>query len=142
MNQLPSIAHGVPVGHTGFTGLLRWARSFHPERAGLAAPRLLAAALAEAGNLSNQLFMVALTLGAASLALWTHIRFPSLAPERLPRTLLHAALAFGVLMVTPHLLDESAPLKGIFLIVLPALVYALLGTIWVLKQAQTALGVR
>jgi ABC-type uncharacterized transport system permease subunit len=92
--------------------------------------------------MSNHMFMVALTVGAALLALWTHVRFPSLAPERLPRTMLHAALAFGVLTMTPSLLDESAPLKGIFLIVLPALVYALLGTIWVLRQAQTAFGMR
>jgi hypothetical protein len=92
--------------------------------------------------MSNHMFMVALTVGAALLALWTHTRFPSLAPDHLPRTLLHAGLAFVVLMVTPHLLDESAPLKGIFLVVLPALVYALLGTIWVLRQAQTAMGIR
>jgi hypothetical protein len=92
--------------------------------------------------MSNHMFMVALTVGAALLALWVHARFPSLAPEELPRTLLHAALAFGVLLVTPHLLDASAPLKGILLVVLPALVYALLGTIWILRQAQTALGVR
>lgn len=92
--------------------------------------------------MSNHIFMVALTVGAASLALWTHVRFPSLAPDRLPRTMLHAALAFAVLMLTPHLLDESASLKGIFLVVLPALVYALLGTIWVLRQAQAAFGLR
>jgi hypothetical protein len=92
--------------------------------------------------MSNQMFMVTLTIGAALLAVWVYARFPSLAPERLPKTMLHGALAFGILMLTPHLLDASAPIAGIFLVVLPALVYALLGTIWVLKHAQTALGLR
>ena len=91
--------------------------------------------------MSNHIFMVALTVGAGLLAIWTHARFPSLTPEHLPRTMLHAVLAFVVLMAMPHVLDESMPLKGIFLVVLPALVYALLGTIWILRQAQIALGV-
>ncbi len=92
--------------------------------------------------MSNQTFMLALTIGAALLAVWVHARFPSLAPDRLLRTMLHAALAFGILMVSPQLMDASKPIAGIFLVVLPALVYALLGTIWVLRHAQTAFGLR
>ena len=56
--------------------------------------------------MSNHTFMLAFTVGAGLLALWVHARFPALAPERLPRAMLHA----------------------------------LLGTLWMLKQAQTALG--
>ena len=74
--------------------------------------------------MSNGTFVLALAVGAGLLAIWTHTRFPSLAPERLGRTILHAATAFTV----------------VFAFVLPALVYALLCTIWVLQHAQTALG--
>ena len=139
MNQPRAVAHGVRVH--GVTGLLRWARSFSTREAGHAAPRLLAAALAEAGNVEPHVHGGAdgrcRTAGSLDPR-----AVSSLAPERLPRTLLHAVLAFAVLTATPSLLDESAPLKGIFLIVLPALVYALLGTIWMLRQAQTAFGMR
>jgi hypothetical protein len=92
--------------------------------------------------MSSQTFMVVLALGAALLAMWVHARFPSLAPAELPRTMLHAVLAFALLKATPSLLDGPAPLVGTFLLVLPALVYALLGTIWLLRQAQAAFGMR
>ena len=42
--------------------------------------------------MSNDMFVLALAVGAALLALWIHARFPALAPERMPRTLLHAGL--------------------------------------------------
>jgi hypothetical protein len=91
--------------------------------------------------MSNALFVVALAAGAALLAGWTHTRFPGLAPERMGTTLLHAGVAFVLLKLTPGLGDSPvAMFAGIFLFVLPALVYALLSSIWVLKLAQTALG--
>lgn len=92
--------------------------------------------------MSNHTFMLAFTVGAGLLALWVHARFPSLAPERLPRALLHAILAFAILKVTPGLLGETVSIAGVFLVVLPALIYALLGSLWILKQAQTAFGMR
>jgi hypothetical protein len=90
--------------------------------------------------MSNGLFTSALTAGAALLALWTHARYPALAPERTGSTLLHAALAFVLLVATPAAGASLATFAGIFLVLLPALVYALLSTIWVLKLAQAALG--
>ena len=89
--------------------------------------------------MSNTTFMLVLAGGAGVLALWLHVRFPALAPERLGRSLLHAGLAFGVLQLAPHV-GWAGAFLGLFLIVLPAVVYALLCSIWVLKHFQTALG--
>ena len=90
--------------------------------------------------MSNSTFVLVLAAGAALLALWVHVRFPSLAPERLGRTVLHAATAFALVKMTSMFGESTTGLTVVFLFVLPALVYALLCTIWVLQQAQTALG--
>jgi hypothetical protein len=91
--------------------------------------------------MSNGTFVMALTVGAALLALWTHVRFPSLAPERLTRTIAHVVAAFALLLTLPGLgHSPTTVLAGVFLLVLPALAYALLCTIWMLKHFQAALG--
>jgi hypothetical protein len=91
--------------------------------------------------MSNGMFVFTLAVGAALLAVWIHVRFPSLAPERLGGTMLHAALAFMLLNVTGHLGGSTLSMFGaVFLVLLPAVVYALLCTFWMLKLVQTALG--
>jgi hypothetical protein len=90
--------------------------------------------------MSNSMFVLALAAGAGLLALWLHVRFPSLAPERLGRTIAHMAAAFALLKMTSLLGDGSATVATVFLLVLPALVYTLLGVIWMLQHAQAALG--
>jgi hypothetical protein len=91
--------------------------------------------------MSNGLFVLALAVGAGLLAMWLHTRFPGLAPERLGRTMLHTGVAFALLKLTPALGEGAAALfAGIFLFILPALVYALLCSIWMLRHAQTAMG--
>ena len=93
--------------------------------------------------MSNSTFVLAFAAGAALLALWFHVRFPALAPERLGRTILHAATAFAVLEITALTGYGSATaLSALLLVVLPALVYALLCTIWMLRHAQAALGMQ
>ena len=93
--------------------------------------------------MSNSTFVLAFAAGAGLLALWVHVRFPSLAPERLGRTILHAATAFALLKITALSGDGSATaLATLLALVLPALVYALLCTIWVLQHAQAALGLQ
>jgi hypothetical protein len=91
--------------------------------------------------MSKELFVPALALGAGLLAMWVDVRFPGLAPERIGKTVLHTVLAFALLQLTPAF-GGSVPAKFAlaFLFVLPALVYALLCTLWMLKQAQAALG--
>ena len=92
--------------------------------------------------MSNGTFVVALAVGAAHLAAWTHARFPSLAPERLGRTIAHLVVASVLLQVTPGLGASVGVLAAVFLLVLPALVYAMLSAIWMLEHARTALGHR
>lgn len=90
--------------------------------------------------MSNGTFVLVLAAGAGLLAMWAHVRFPSLAPERLGRTIAHVVTAFALLHVTSALGQSTTVFAMVFLLVLPALVYALLCTIWLLQHAQTALG--
>jgi hypothetical protein len=91
--------------------------------------------------MSKEMFVLALAAGAGLLAMWIYARFPGLAPARVGKTALHAGLAFALLMLTPALGGSVlASFALAFLFVLPALVYALLSTLWVLKLAQSALG--
>lgn len=92
--------------------------------------------------MSKELFVLVLAVGAGLLAVWIHARFPGLAPERVGKTLLHAGAAFVLLRLIPGLGDSTpAMFAGIFLFFLPAIVYALVCSIWLLKLTQTALGV-
>ena len=92
--------------------------------------------------MSNEMFVLVLAVGAAVLAGWIHARFPALAPEKMGKTALHTGIAFVLLKLTPGFGDSPMWIfAGVFLFVLPALVYALLCAIWMLKLAQTALGV-
>ena len=91
--------------------------------------------------MSNGTFVLVLAAGAALLAMWTHARFPSLAPEGLGGTVLHSASAFVLLKFAASVEGGAVSvLAPLFLLVLPALVYALLCAIWVILHAQTALG--
>jgi ABC-type uncharacterized transport system permease subunit len=93
--------------------------------------------------MSNSTFVLALAAGAGLLAVWVHVRFPTLAPERLGGTILHAAAAFALLKMTTLSGEGSTTVLGtVLLLVLPALVYALLCTIWMLRHAQAALGMQ
>jgi hypothetical protein len=92
--------------------------------------------------MSNEMFVLVLAVGAAALAGWIHARFPGLAPERMGKTALHTGIAFVLLKLTPGFGESPMWIfAGVFLFVLPALVYALLCAIWMLRHAQTALGV-
>ena len=93
--------------------------------------------------MSNGTFVLVLASGAALLALWLHVRFPALAPERLGRTVAHVAFAFALLLAVPGIGGSPVTvLAGLFGLVLPALVYALLCAIWMLQHFQTALGLQ
>lgn len=91
--------------------------------------------------MSNSTFVLVLTGGAGLLAMWIHARFPKLAPERMGSALVHAAVAFALLQLAATLeMGTVTVFATVFLVVLPAFVYALLCTIWILRHAQNALG--
>jgi len=91
-------------------------------------------------------FLIALTLGAFALALWINQRFPGIAPEELKTALMHvgAALLVGQAVVPlvngllPDMGALATALVAIFLVGLPALVYSLLSSIWIIRLAQAA----
>ncbi len=89
--------------------------------------------------MSVQLFVAALATGGAVLALWVHVRFPDLAPSRLPWTLVHLLAAVLVLYLVP---DPGSSVAGAFaaafLGVLPGLTYVFLASIWMLRLVQAA----
>jgi hypothetical protein len=92
-------------------------------------------------------FLAVLTLGAGLLALWINSRFPKLAPERIWTAVVHvlAALLAGQVLVPTlsHAVPDVGPAAQALLITfaigLPALVYALLASIWVIRIAQGAM---
>jgi hypothetical protein len=91
-------------------------------------------------------FLIALTLGAFALALWINQRFPGIAPEELKTAVLHVGAALLVGQAVVPLVHSLLPDMGvvatalvmIFLIGLPALVYSLLSSIWIIRLAQAA----
>jgi hypothetical protein len=92
-------------------------------------------------------FLAVLTLGAGLLALWINSRFPKLAPEGIWTAVVHvgAAILAGQVLVPalshamPSLSPAAQALLITFALGLPALVYALLASIWVIRIAQGAL---
>ena len=99
--------------------------------------------------MSPELLTVGLALGAAAIAVWVHARFPGLAPQTLRfRFFVHVACCGIALKVAvPSALHfivsmgtMAASLAGIFAVVLPALVYTFLVTVWILKLVQNAAG--
>ncbi|MDQ3066638.1 MAG: hypothetical protein M3R12_05725 [Actinomycetota bacterium] len=93
--------------------------------------------------MTNGMFVLALAVGAGLLATWIHTRFPGLTPERLGTALLHTGAAMVVLRVVPIVMEsELSPYVTLFAIALPGFVYAMLTAIWLMRQAQTALGLQ
>ena len=92
-------------------------------------------------------FLVALTLGAGALALWINFRFPNIAPERIWTAIIHVGAAIlagqvllpGLLEVVPESNPVVRALVTTFVLGLPALVYSLLASIWVIRIAQGAM---
>ena len=92
--------------------------------------------------MSSSAFVIVLSIGTALLAVWIHARFPKLAPEHVGKTLLHTGLAYALLRMSPGMV-ESPVMATITIVVLlvPALSYGLLCSIWMLRHVQTAMGV-
>lgn len=93
--------------------------------------------------MSNGTFMLVLAVGAGLLAIWTHARFPGLAPDSLGRAVLHTAAAVLLLQTLPVALDAGLNVQlAVLGLVLPALTYAMLAAIWMLRLAQATLGLQ
>jgi hypothetical protein len=97
--------------------------------------------------MSLGVFVIALTVGAALLALWTCLRFPRIAPETLRGALLQVAIAllagwFLVPAAVGSVVDwasPTGPLIAMLLFVLPALTYLFLASLWAMRRLQDLL---
>lgn len=91
--------------------------------------------------MSVELFVVALAIGAALLALWLYVRLPKLAPKTVPWTIAHLVAAGLVLCLVPDASGSvEAAVQAAFLVVLPGLVYVFLASFWMLRLMQNATG--
>ena len=84
-------------------------------------------------------FTVTLTLGAALLAVWFDVRFPGLRPRNVAQGFAHAAIGVFAMFGAVGLLQlvYGIPQGAFMALVLgvfgPALVYALLAGLWMLR---------
>ena len=83
--------------------------------------------------------IAAIAVGAALLAVWSFVRWPAAAPNTLTGAILHAILAFGGLQLAAIGLGRAAISSAqaaelaLILVVLPALTYAFLAALWVMR---------
>ena len=97
--------------------------------------------------MSLGVFVIAMTVGAALLALWTSVRFSQIAPETLRGALVHVAIAllagwFLVPVAVTSVVDwatPTGPLIAMLLFVLPALTYLFLASLWAMRVLQDML---
>jgi len=84
-------------------------------------------------------FTLTLTLGAALLAVWFDARFPALRPKSIAHGFIHAALGVFTMFGAAGLLQLAYGIpQGAFMALVlgvfwPALVYALLAGLWMLR---------
>src|SRR6266508_6543256 len=96
-------------------------------------------------QLSPQIMLSLLVVGATAIAAWFYIRFPKAAPESIARVVTHLILACLIIQfIVPTGLgfadgSATARLLGIFAIGFPALVYCMLTCLWMLAWATQML---
>ena len=85
-------------------------------------------------------------LGAGAIALWIDARFPRLAPQDLPKALLHViastAIGYGSGHAMQTLFASEEPrviFAAAFGLGFPSIVYCLLAGVWVIKVTQRAM---
>lgn len=97
--------------------------------------------------MNADILILVVLLGAALLALWTNARFPQALPERRGVLLIHLVASLASLHAAPALMkfvpgvgESPLPATGALLgLFLPALIYALLSAIWVIRAVQGVL---
>ena len=93
------------------------------------------------------MFSVLFVVAAAALAIWIVVRFPERAPTEFRPAMVHFGVSMvGMYVVVPILQHDLAfmhqPIRlylSVFGVVLPALVYRFVATIWLLRLATGSL---
>jgi len=91
--------------------------------------------------MSSTALVLIYALGAGVLAMWVEARFGRFTPESMKARFFHLALAFAFVQLSVPVMrlvvgnGESVPraVLGLVYVFLPALVYACLTSIWLLK---------
>lgn len=100
--------------------------------------------------MTTQGLVLAIAAGAGALALWLDARYNARTPRTVRRTLAHLAISMLFLHLSPGLVTlvvaagESPARKmlAVFAVLLPALVYVWLSSIWLIKLLQRAAHMR
>jgi hypothetical protein len=94
--------------------------------------------------LTAQLYVLVLAVGAGALAVWTDVRFPTLAPAGMGGVLFHSFAAMVALkLIAGSIVGlTSGPfamaLAAVIGIALPGLVYAFITGVWAIRLFQGA----
>jgi|GraSoiStandDraft_4_1057263.scaffolds.fasta_scaffold3483356_1 hypothetical protein len=94
----------------------------------------------------GSLIAIELTVGAAILALWVELRVGERRPASFQRRIAHTAAAYAVLQLAGYglnrLVNDGTPptlrLLFVFLLILPALIYAFVVAVWVMRTLREA----
>ena len=88
-------------------------------------------------------FAVALFIGAAVLATWCYVRFEGRGPRSISGVLLHVLVAMAILRAAGAVLGFTATpeltVLALLAVMLPALVYVFLASLWVLTMLRSAM---
>lgn len=90
-------------------------------------------------------FVLALFVGAAFLAAWCYVRLESRTPRSMSRVVLHTVVAMLVLRIASMAVnrgvgdDATQTMLILFVVMLPALVYVFLASLWVLTMLRGAM---
>jgi hypothetical protein len=81
-----------------------------------------------------------IAIGTALIAMWTHVRFPSLAPTGFRLVLIHWIVAGAALYLIPLSLDAASgtamTMVALVFVGFPALTYMFLSVIWIFSFLQ------
>jgi hypothetical protein len=94
--------------------------------------------------MSAQAVLLIFAVGAALLALWTDVRFPSLGPSGLADAVIRLVAAFALGYLVGPALGYAvgagmAPAVALLTLALPALVLMFLAAVWIIRVLQDAL---
>jgi hypothetical protein len=89
-------------------------------------------------------FSVLFIAAAAAVAVWLVVRFPERAPTEFRRAMIHFGVSMvGMYLISPILQHDleavSQPFRlylSLFVVLLPALIYRMVATIWLLRLAS------
>ena len=88
-------------------------------------------------------FVTLLFLAGAALAIWLDVRLGGRGPSSLSQILLHAIGAVLFLRAARHVVEatdaRASTMIVLFAVLLPALVYVFLTSLWVLKMVRDAM---